>query len=854
MIPNNFNDCIIYLVEDNQEIIKMSLDMKLINKDILFKFFGTNFNVLSMMLNSNNIKIDIVKDIIKEYCDPDEFSIPSSNYPTNNVNIYYDVINNIPDLALELLHDDIFLEDNLMSEFNNGTPMYFVIMNTIDNSQFITELINSKYFTSEYLMHKLSTGENLILNMMNNNSINLQYLISNNKCKHGLYFLDDKNNNILISYLNSTINLDTYLKLIEICTQELLLHKNNNGNNPFLIACNMGYQYAVPLINHKFFNESVFNAINNNGTTCLISACKSGDYEFVKYLCSTKYITKDIFNKKDSYNKSPIYYSFQHVKIFDYIINHEYCDQELVMEQIIFCVNNYCNIYENITILLKSNKFCERMYYIFVHYLEKYIINIIFDNYEKTKNYIQFENITNDTLKLTNKYGRNIIMESTISKNDELYNKLLNLNIMDHNILKMRDYAGRTLFHLLIKYNKNEKFSELVNKFSVVGLEGVFGELLVLQDNSGNTILHTAIKNNNLEIIDIILNHKLCTKELLACTDINGNNIMHYCYENIELLNRIINHNCFTVELLEQFNNKNINPFMIICGIYDEHKIVCDILQLKEINNRVIINSNISGLNHIIGLYPKSKILGYILESEKFDLTQCINVIPQLNPLLYTIKTHNNKALQLLLNCKYDLRGLFNMSECELLNLMVTHGFDIFKTIFESKYFSKIKLLTNKTLCDNLLIEIFKFGNYKLMKYMYDNKYYNQDYLELTDKNGDTVLYKCVQFKNAELLKFMCDSENGNNYIHSNLLFKKNNIGMTCLQYYCLHNQDIFNIIFNSKHCTENLVHSKDRNNNTILHSAIIKGSPNYTTIINSQYINKKILSIQNKFKETPLM
>lgn len=837
---NKLNETIIYFANSDQEMIKILLDTLVISKEVLFNNIH-EFTVLSIMLNSKNINIDVLTYIIKTYCDIDEYCKYSSFGKTNKTNIYYNIIKNIPELALDILENScVFLEDNLIMEFNNNVPMYFLILNTINNQQFISTLLKSEYFKQEYLTYRLQTGENLLLNLINNNNDNFKLLI--NETKLDPLILDNNNNNILISFLKSILDYDVYCQLINSSDDNMLFQQNAHGNNALIIASSKSLKYVLPIINHKLFTKDMFDVVNNFGETCLITACKKGDLEMVKYLCDNKYMTIKLFNKLDVYSKSAIYYAFQYNDMFRYIINHQLCDNNIFLDQINKCVNNYCNIYDNLKTILLSKQMTSKLYYMYVYYLKNHMFNIMFEH-NNVRPYIDYNIITHDLLQLTNKKKRNIIMDAIINDNMDVYNKILNLNIITNDILKMQDYKGRTILHLLIIYYEIDEFADFFDKY--VDSD----ELLLITDINGNTCLHTAIKLKDMLIFNAILNSKYCTEKLLSCIDNHKMNILHYVYSDFKLVNEILHKSKNAMNLLGQFNTHKINPFMAICGLHSEQQIVCNILQLDSLNNKIIIDeqNNLCGLCDIIGLYPKSQILKYILESDKINLTDHINKnFNGTNILSYTIKTRNVPALMCLLESKYNFTESFDIFD-DIFDVMLENGLDIFAIIFVSKYFSKTKLLVDKQYITKFMIKLIKQSDHNFLDYMCMNGYYNADYLKIVDKNNENILYQDLEIFGTLF--------NDKIYLDSEILLNKNKMGLTCLQYYCLNNTKLFSTLLNSVLCTKDLVFSKDISGNTILHNAILNNiTANIAVITNSLYCNKEMLLIQNNYKENCLM
>jgi hypothetical protein len=835
VILDNLYNYVEYSAYYNQEILKLLLDLNLIDRTILFKYHNSTHNILSLMLNSPNINSKIITDIINEYCYPDDFSTLSTNNIINKTNIFYDIANNIPSLALDILNSDIFLEDNLLCEFNDGIPIYVVILNTINDEQFINGLLNSKYFKNEYLSYILPTKETLLLNIINNNSKNLKILLNNNRYKNYIINLDSNkaNNSVLINYISGIINIDVYQDIINVSNHNMISYVDKKGNNAFLLSCYLGYKYALPVLNSNFFDKDIFNikqydnsVIPRREINCLSIACSTKDINFVKYLCEHEYMTQKMFNKQ------VIYYAFANTNIFKYIINHKYCKKKYILNILTECVNNYCNYFENIMIILKSGKFTSEMYYVYIHYLDKYLINVIIDKFNITKKYINFDVITTNMLKLSDNHKRNILMKLIVDRQFTTFKKIRNLGIITDDILKMQDIYGYTLLHLLTKYNA-KYFSDFLSNFKL-------HNIINIKDNFGNTCLHSAIKRKYSKLVNIILDSKYCTQELLLCTDAYNNNILHYCYDNIQLINKIIDHKNFTIKLIEQFNDK-FNPFIEICMMYGDSDILNKIISFDNISNKLIISNDICILHNLIGIYPRCTILKFILESEKIDLSSIINnYYDNINVILYAIQTRNIDALKLLFDSKYDFSPSFDMSPDDLSAIMINNGIYIFDIIYKSKYY-------NIKYTQNLLKNIFKYGKLEFMKYMYIDGQYNTDYLKDVVDNGNNILYYCENH-NIDIFKFLLNSPD---YCTTDILCHKNKLHMTILHHY-YKNINIIEIILNSIYCTKSLIFSRDMNGDTILHK-LVANNIKFESLIDTNLLSI-LMQIKNNVGMTPLM
>ena len=410
-----------------------------------------------------------------------------------------------------------------------------------------------------------------------------------------------KNNNDEIPLFMNLINEDILTYLLKNINEDIFKTNNNFGKetkniNILFAFCNKPNIFKT-LLTHKYFNIDMLymkDSKNNN----LLSYCARNDILSLEALIKLYPNIKNIINSRNIQKKHYLTllfenYNFKNIKeeqkIIKHILDNDFINEEMVENSDLNgnSLLYYCEHVDIIFKLIFESKYCNK--------------DKIFKN--KRSKDLLIEIVSNCKLieyLLSTKY---------ILDNSEIINKnfisILKV-LVDYNDTKnlklflCSEIVSSKEFKLLEKINfidnNNNTILDYVNQYSLKFLlDNNFISEKIFNHTNDNTLQNSNyfikdIYNNNIEKVKIFGNNKLFNKKIFFSTYNDYENCLYYAYIllNIEIVDYILNHNLFSIDLLKIKNNYSQNLLMII---------MCDKISENYNNKRVeifdkILNSN----------------------------------------------------------------------------------------------------------------------------------------------------------------------------------------------------------------------------------------------------------------------
>lgn len=626
----NGKTCLMFC-KDNLKIVNILLSSKFITYNSLLLSCNEGYNIFLMSCLQNNGLLQ--KLLNMKICS--QIIVNSETYKSFNCIILSLSKKNNKEL-------EYLLESHKLSKktFQRNSELFgnCIIFSLINNKKYFPILLKHKYCDLNFIKKKFN-GKNILhyccLYGKNNE---VKHLIKNNLVSNDMFKQKSENNIPLNTFQVNDTNYNNQ-KIIfdsDYTTEEIL-----KENNVFYEACYKNIEFARYLLNSPKYTKELLNygldPINRNPVYNILATDKQFLFE---YLSSPKFDKKYL-------NSSIFYYLYN-----DYINFKKFLENE-------FCNSNLFKLYEgkkliHLLFMYSNNKIIN--YFLKSKWLTKEIFQEITPNGETIFHFSVGRDTEILELVLSNKYFTK-----------EMFNK------KDINLRTAIDY-----FFTILPENTNEE------KY-FLNLQKIFDHKYMTKEifnNIGiNNTTYLMLGCKSLKILEYLLAHKYCNKNLFDKKDVDNYNLLCYTIE----------HNNKTTEIIlkNKYLTKNNFDYLITCND----------------------NNNINILH--LAVNYENKDLKLLLEHE-YCSEEMFNFTNIANETILTISS------------------LLNDTE----NI---------KAILESKYISKnfMKKITksNGNCIISALNEMSANNNqYETLKLLINNEYFDKEMLQYEDSKGLNVL------------------------------------------------------------------------------------------------------------------
>lgn len=803
-------DVAIEYIQNNKSMIKNFLNDKVL-RSFAYNYFNGYNTIFDYVFNKVNLDSTMIGDV-DEYQNnflmevsiynpkliKKIFDLPNiinfemiSQTNNNNDNVLTLLLKNqfSADLfeALELIINSPYIDQYIIGHKNNSyeSPFLLACRTNYNCVKLITE---SKYFNNDNFFDKNCLGENCFVYACQSKDLEMIKIICDNPLFEESMFTSYDSNYIPNIYYAMISNSDIakYVLTHKYCNKEILC-------DSFKIIMNrrkLTSQLINIILDLDICDSTILEIKDLHGRNCLNFAAKNNDIDLLKKILDSNHLTEEIFCNLDYEGQTILYYT-KDPDMINMINDYGY------LEKIVHLKNNSGKNVLNYYIE-------DNLYYLFIILLRthKCSINMLSHEYEDDKS----------------------ILLNLFSLGDILIEEILSLPYLTKDDLLCSDKNGNTCLHNMAIYTLNNMMvgnlnqnNDLINDHlqkvsKYINCDKFSNELLIKQNSEGATFLLL-----NPFLIDIILESKYCSHELLKIKDKYGNDLLlKLCYSNhyASQLNNFINSDMCKADLLfDDSDNTNILASLCIDPL-------------------------------------KGWALESIIKSKSCN-ADLINVIDKVGftPLVYAILSSNYNHIDLILNSNFDLTPTFekNYDDKNLLMIAASKDFEIFKIIFKSKFMTKDLLLQQDKYGHNVVIQSVS-KNVSVIKTIIESNFWDDELKYITDVDNDPLMlfaYNYPEINQYLLSSGKCDKK---------MMEIPNNFGKNCSHYYIKNEESMANLLNAETLCSDQLLQQQDKLGNTCLHYACLENIKSTREILKSNYNVKELLMIQNNKGETPIM
>lgn len=858
---------------------------------ILYEYKNSGKNTI-MLLLENGPNVERKKIVKKMYHDKKitEDIINYQDYQGYNLLWYFSKY--YPKIVKFLIRDQINLSQFLNNEMFNKICYYA-------SKKTIVTLFNSGYLAKNHINDTDQYGNNLLLqaSLFRNDIMDviIDSCLINNEAMECTNINNDNCLTLFLKfgYYESKISIFKNLINHPLMNQDIINHKNNYHDTPFLLACQNNLEFVKELVNSKYFSDESFYVKSLTGKNCFSFACDTQDLDLIQYICNHPYFNESLFSSKDNME---VPYFMNSVKnnreVAEFILSHQYFNVDLL--------NTAYN-------------------YLLRRQIEQWLIELI----------ISSPFCTTEILLKRDINGCNCLMLAVMKDNLPLVEKIMNLSILSTNLLMQPDLTGDTIIHkmnslpiikrllesdklisdiFLIKNNSHFNallYLDSMCKFDIMNQIFISKKCPIESLKMGNSIsssILVKIFTYPSDLINNIFDLQLSREDMLV-TDYLGNTCLHYfaknkineyltinnvesIFVNLEgFFGDLFNQGIFSLELLEKRNNNGdtfimINPFLIKLAIESKYCsknlfyianndnvtfiwLICtkyDYLIKYFIHSPCFDVGLLFEYNSDYGMHPfnylcinsKSEILEIILDASLVGMEEKINMVDDLgySPISYAVTAHNYGTVEALLKSKYDLSPSFNylyLNEKNLLMLSALTNELIFELIIGSKYITEEMFQVSNKFKHNVSVLAFNKTT-EMVKILVNSKFWSPSLMYYTDIDDDfLMLYPCEK---PEIIKYLLRSKK----CDYTMISMTNKFGMNCAHYYAKTCSKSFKYLLRSKIATQELFWCKDKLNNNCIHLAAKYNPQSVVEFLKSKFVSIELLLDKNIKGKNSLM
>ncbi|ARF09694.1 RING finger domain protein [Indivirus ILV1] len=539
-------------------------------------------NSLALIAQKKNIKL------MEKVINSDKFTQEIFYHQNNNKTLFIDYVKDIKMMNI-IVNSSKFDSQILSLQDNDGSTLLTRLM-MAGEYDIIKAIIESGKCSEEHLKNKNNQEESLLLYIFNLRSDILESILMNVKLDpEDLLFKDKYGNTCLHKYAYSVfdkingnyfkpedmldiINNATKILNLDICSSELFLSKNNDGDtflliNPYLLGTTLNSKYCTKellksvnnnkinifieiclaynhlfsiLVNHSLFDSSFLldtdiSIIPKTKINMLSYLCIKSMGDMLKILLESQHVTDKIINSTDDAGYTPLSYAIisQSVIIIKILLSSQFNFNKSF--EILYHNNKNLLMIstetstEIVNILLESKYINDNMFYTPDIYSHNAIIYAVNHGIEMTKSLIESKYWSDNLFFHADIDTDHLIIHA--GKHPDVVEYLLNKILLHYSLVKMINGIGKTCAHHYAKIN--DKSLEVLLKSDKCN-----DELIQHQDNLGDTCLHIACKYNP-NSMKILLSSSFATKELILKQNKNGMNILMLLLQENKPVNKI---------------------------------------------------------------------------------------------------------------------------------------------------------------------------------------------------------------------------------------------------------------------------------------------------------------------------
>lgn len=839
-------------------VLKIMADNNMLNSTNVTFQDHDGLNVLMYSLSIDKTVADL---IVKEY-----LTTALLRQQTNSgVNSFVFCASTIPSTAKYIMTTEHFTEEvlsDMCSCYN--LPMIHSVLAYCKDEQLISDIVQSKFCTTELLSVVDSKKRNSLLSLSTLNQCAVKYIVDSPLCTSEMFCLRDSNKDSVLTTLlkNDNVESGTVKTVVnsKFCTSTMINGVNKDGWTPFFTACGKDADSVNCIITSSHFNKKLTSLKDFNGVSCLTRACAKGDIKILQLI--DQFLTDDMFEDCGGYavnNSFPV---------AEFIFSHKMFNIDRLYRTVEeWLTNDPVNIESHtIEAVVDSPYFTKNILYITNSKGVGLLSYSIMTDTKLAQKIVRSKHCTSDILGQKDIDGKTPVHTATVYC--DVLKTMLDSPFMTEDILASVDNHDRSMFDYLTDYDTLEYVysskvctSKVLHKLKLVptfanynhdtfkmliNTPNVTSDTLLIKDIEQCTVLHNLSKKTDADIFfNILLRSGKCTTELLEEVDLSGDTFLLHHYT---LLKTVLETELCSSKLLSTVNSKGVN--LLIKLIMYIPELIKLLLNHKLATYDLLTNRWLHVNPLMLAMRYNDNRISYILNS-KVCTEDIVNTVydDRYTILTYGVVLDNYESVKELLNSSYNLQPSFDFEDVDEKRLIihsVNSSFGIFKEILDSKYVSKDNLLKQNRYRHNVLTYIFSQSVDKI-DYFINSEHWDESMLYHTDIDDDFLFVYCKD--KPDVVSYMLES----GVCTDNFVSLQNKIGMNCLHYFAKVSSTTTKLFINSNLCTEDIIYCKDIYGNTPLHYTV-NSVDIFKEFMNSKYYSKKLLEQQNRYGKTVVM
>ncbi len=639
LTPNLFENTFLFK-EDNIIKLFLSLNSRLKNKKYTHQDLA-----------------DIVKMYLKtSYCSPE--SLKAFDYVGKtaltgcflNADIFKEIIAS-PHCTFEVLSQQ---------NKDGDTALLYAIEKA--GLEVVQAILASPYCASQLFMQKNKEGHTPLTLAVKGRKLNLiSTIITSPYCTlEVLTQQNDKGENILTSAIDKGyVEIVQAILTSSLCNSQLLLQKSREGHTPLSLVVKKGnHHLAATIINSPHCTFEVLNQQNDDSDSALILAAGEGNEDITKTILASPYFNYQILNQKNQAGYTPLILATEKHKInivtailsnshFNSIALNQ-CNNEGSSALMIAAERGIDDIIQAILasphcdyhVLMQKNKSNYTPLHLAILNGRVNAVSLI-----TTSSYCSSEILNQSTME-----GSNALIMAVGKADAAIINIILASINFNKQVLMHQNRYGESALIRSASFIKNPKVMQTILNHPLCTLE-----VLIQCDEAGYSALIQAVKNHSLEMVKMILNSPYCTSQVLTQQTCYGYNalIEAVSIQQSEIAEVLLKSPYCSQELLIQ-QDRNGNTALIEAARLGELGIVKAILANPKCDYSVLIQKNKQGRDALdlttdetIKTLINEKLLTASKPEEKMNIQNNKN-------LFFTPEQEKNEFKQMI-NCNDSL-------------------------------------------------------------------------------------------------------------------------------------------------------------------------------------------------------
>lgn len=797
-------------------LLEKILESKFCNQELIDKIYGKYGNILNIVSRFNPDHIDIIL-----------------NSKFMNKNLMTGVVTILYDFKLTVLTD----------------------VKTIDH---YNKIIQSRYFDPTILQICQPNGESILFQIIRNSKDVFYRFLDSIYCTTELITMKTTHNENILHFV-ATTDVEIFNKFLErpdIIDDNILFDQDTIMNRiPFMVAL------ANP-DNKDKISPDIIKYI----TPKLLDVCDIYGFNLFCYFCKfAPLLAIELIDK----------YKMQ----FDMLVRTT--DRKLPMLSNILCVSSDERV---ITSIINSD---------IIKKIPQDIIDNIMTSVDSiTKNSIYMEMVranpnlahllinskmvTDSSLLLVNAYGDNILTYSFIYGTYNIIKALLSTKVANI-LLNIRDKENNPPIILACKWGYETTFllinSELFDSKTLMDKNNynqcciheacsqqdiklvkllldhpAVTESVFLDNNNINSSLCIQALHSTIEIAEYVLNHKLCSTEVIKCS------LETWFRENPETiipkLNVILNSKYFSKDILmcKNLSGQNIISNCLIRDI-ESAKLI---LQSNHISKELLRDIDNNGRN-VLHYTPCVDTALLVIDSNVFDDVILKQVDSNgLTPIQYQLVCKRKDVASIIMGSEYCTAEILKIRSIEGKNVINNmFSYNISTEILQQPILSSEDLLdvdnNGRSCLHDLMSHIPNINRIDKLTELFKSDKCSSQLLELSDKDGNTFLMS-IYINELILIEVL-------NSVHTTLTMinKVNNKHENIITYFSDKSPILIQIILSHEKATRKLLTPDDKLCNPFV-TALEQPNNCYLDIMQSQYFDVDCINRENYTGFTPLL